>query len=336
MVTSRDVAKVAGVSQATVSRVLAGSSAVTGSTKGRVLAAIQATGYVPDVRARAMKTSRSGNVGVVVADLKNPYYPEILEELDRSLSRHGLRMSVWVSHHRTEGPDSESAALRAIRSRSVDGVIFTSITPELAELREALDLGSPVVLLNRKAHGLHVDAVVSDNLRGGELLTHLLLDHGRDHPAFIGGAPTASTSSDRLEGYSAALRARGRPVLESRIVLGTYSYNFGFTAMERLLQVDPLVDGVVCSNDILAFGALDAARSMGHAVPEALWVVGFDDVQMSDWRAFDLTTVAIDMEQLAEDATRLLLQRLDHPGRAPETVTLSPELVVRGSAPFLI
>ncbi len=334
MVTSRDVAKLAGVSQATVSRVLSDSPAVTSTTKRRVLAAIQASGYVPDVRARAMKTSRSGNVGVVVADLSNPYYPEVLEKLDNSLSSRGLRMSVWVTDGATGASGGESAALRAIRSRSVDGVIFTSITPGLPELREALELGSPVVLLNRKAPELDVDAVVSDNVRGSELLTRRLLDHGRTRPAFVGGAPTASTSSDRLEGFTAALRAHGLPVVEHRIVLGRYSYGFGFESMQRLLQTDPSIDSVVCSNDILAFGALDAARSLGRAMPNGLWVAGFDDVQMSSWHSFDLTTVGIDMNRLAQEATRLLLQRLDEPSRAAEVVTLAPELIIRGSAPF--
>jgi LacI family transcriptional regulator len=334
MVTSRDVARVAGVSQATVSRVLSDNPLVTDATKQKVRDAIRAIGYVPDLRARAMKTSRSGNIGVVVTELSNPYFSEVIEVLDRSLSAHGYRVNVWVTGQ-SDRSEAESAALRAIRERSVDGVIFTAITPDLPELREAREKGSPVVLMNRRAPGLEFDAVVSDNVRGGEVVARLLVENAREQLAFIGGSPTASTASDRLEGYARELRAQGVVLPSARVVLGTYSYQFGFDAMSRLLEENDGIDAVFCSNDILAFGALDAARAHGLAVPDDLWVVGYDDVRMSAWRCFDLTTVRLDTKLLADEATRLLTQRLQDPARPAEVVSLSPELVIRGSAPLM-
>lgn len=332
MVTSKDVARVAGVSQATVSRVLSDSPLVTEKTRERVLAAIEQTGYAPDQRARAMRTSRSGNVGVVVAELSNPYFSEIIEALGRSLTASGYRMNVWVTDRSDD--ETDGAALRAIRERSVDGVIFTAVTPDSPELRAALDQGHPVVLMNRRAAGLECDAVVSDNVRGGALIARLLLQSGRRHPAFIGGNPAVSTANDRLAGYAQVFHDHGIDVDVDRVRLGKYSYHFGYDAMNDLIDSGREIDAVFCSNDILAFGALDALRSRGLRVPEDVWVVGYDDVRMAAWRSFDLTTVRLDVNALAEQSTQLLIRRLLDTARTPEVIHLSPEMVVRGSAPF--
>lgn len=334
MVTSKDVARVAGVSQATVSRVLSDSPLVTEKTRERVLAAIGQTGYIPDLRARSMRTSRSGNVGVVVAELSNPYFSEIIEALNRSLTVGGYRMNVWVTDRIDKDIDGDGAALRAIRERSVDGVIFTAVTPDLPELRAALDQRHPVVLMNRRAAGLECDAVVSDNVRGGALIARLLLRSGRTRPAFIGGSPTASTASDRLAGYSGVLADQQIEFGDDRVRLGSYSYEFGFAAMSELIAAGTEIDSVFCSNDILAFGAIDAARHAGLRVPEDLWIVGYDDVRMSAWRSFDLTTVRLDVTALAEQATQLLARRILDAASPPQVVHLSPEIIVRGSAPF--
>lgn len=144
MVTSQDVARLAGVSQATVSRVLQGSAKVSPATRERVLAAMKQSGYHPNAAARAMRTRRAGTVGVVVADITNPFYPQLLEAVGDELDRAGHRMTLWNS----TGP-REASALEAIREGAVDGLLFTTVTEVSKPLEEALQRGEPVVLLHR-------------------------------------------------------------------------------------------------------------------------------------------------------------------------------------------
>lgn len=164
MVTSRDVAQLAGVSQATVSRALSSSSKITPETKARVQAEMEALGYVPHAGAQAMKTRRTNTIGVVVADITNPFYPEVLDELTKTkeLEAAGYRVVIWNA-----GGGSHHGALSAIRERAVDGVIFTTATEESPELHAALEWDSPIVLINRVVDGLECDQVTSDNLSGG-------------------------------------------------------------------------------------------------------------------------------------------------------------------------
>jgi LacI family transcriptional regulator len=324
MVTSRDVAAAAGVSQATVSRVLADAATVSETTRARVLAAVEQVGYVPNLTARTMKTGRTGTVGVVVADLTNPFYPQLLEALGRALDAAGRRLSVWVA----DGPKN-SAALQAIRERSVDGVVFTTVVEESAELRSALDRQSPLVLVNRLLPEVACDQVGSDNVAGGALVAQYLLAHGRRRIAFLGGEPSVSTTRDRLTGFRDHLAAAGAPLAAA--AHGTYTYASGRAGALQLLTDAAPPDALFCSNDLLAFGALDAARERGLRVPEDLWVVGYDDVEQAGWGSMSLTTVRQDVDRLAATAAELLLARMDSPGAPPRHVTLEPELRVRGS-----
>ncbi len=326
MATSRDVARVAGVSQATVSRVLSGEGAVRPATREKVLAAVEAVGYSLNAAARSMRTGRSNTVGVVVADLENPFYPQLLAALTARFDERGLRTAVWVS-----GGERNDAALQAIRQGTVDGVVFTTATERSRELRDALDRHSPLVLVNRTVDGVAADQVVSDNVRGAALVADYFIAHGR-RAGFIGGTEDASTSVERLAGFRARLAAVGAELGSGQIAHGAYTRDSGYASMRALLTSEGRTpDAVFCSNDVLAFGAIDGARSMGLRVPEDVWVVGYDDVDMSRWGAFDLTTVRQDTGALAEQAARLLVARIGDRARVEERIVLEPSLIVRGS-----
>ena len=158
MVTSRDVAELAGVSQATVSRVMSSSPKLSPATRARVQAAMETLGYVPHAGAQAMKTRRTNTIGVVVADLTNPFYPEVLDQLSRELDAAGFRVVIWNA-----GGGSHHDALKAIREHAVDGVIFTTATEDSLELQAAIEKNSPIVLINRVVEGLECDQVTSSN-----------------------------------------------------------------------------------------------------------------------------------------------------------------------------
>lgn len=327
--TSRDVAREAGVSQATVSRVLTAGTPVSEKTRARVMDAMTRIGYVPNRAARTMKTGRTGTIGVVVADLGNPFYPQLLEALSRSLDASDHRMTVWVS----DGGKNQ-AALDAIREGTVDGVIFTTVTEHSHELARALEQRSPLVLVNRTVEGADCDQVSSANRQGAGLIANYLVSHGRTRVAFIGGTPLASTTAQRLGGFSDRLARLGYPLPDELVAHGAYTHESGCRTAARLLHLNPGINALVCSNDLLAFAALDTAKAAGIRVPEDLWVIGYDDIQQASWQSLNLTTVRQDVAQLAAEATRLLLARLDDPDRPAIRVELEPTLVVRASSAF--
>jgi LacI family transcriptional regulator len=326
VVTSRHVAQVAGVSQSTVSRVLQGSSRVSPDTRERVLAAMKQAGYRPHAAARAMRTRRAGTIGVVVADITNPFYPELLEAVSRELDHAGQRMILWNS----TGP-SEAGALEAIREGSVDGLVFTTVTEESKPLEEALSQDEPVVLLHRGLDSRTCDEVVSDNISGARSVARYLTGAGHRRIGYLQGPSLPSTSVQRERGFREALADLGMPLDEQLVVRADFTHDTAHAAMRDLLQRDDPPTAVFCANDLTAFGAIDGALSLGRRVPEDVWVVGYDDIAMAGWDVFDLTTVRQPIATMARAAVRLLIERIDNPRLPPRRTEFPTELVVRGS-----
>lgn len=326
MVTSRDVARVAGVSQATVSRVLLDSKKVTEATRERVLAAMASTGYAPNAVARAMKTQRTGTVGVVVARITNPYYPEIIEALSGELAKAGQRMVLWAS----EGA-GDASALEAIRQGMVDGLIFTTVTEESAPLQEALSRRSPVVTLIRSVEGLDCDQVTSDNWHGSGGIARYFVGLGHRRVGFIGGPRGPSTSREREEGFRAGLAASGVALDGALTRYGDFSHADGRHHMRELLSSVEPPSAVFCVNDLTALGAIDGALSLGVRVPDDVWVAGYDDIPMATWDSFDLTTVRQPVSAMSALAVQLLLRRMADPSLSRHHHRYPSQIVVRGS-----
>lgn len=325
MVTSRDVAELAGVSQATVSRVMSSSPKLSPATKARVEAAMATLGYVPHAGAQAMKTRRTNTIGVVVADLTNPFYAEVLDELTRVLDVAGFRIVIWNA-----GGGSHHDALKAISEHAVDGVIFTTATEDSLELQAALEKDSPIVLINRVVESLDCDQVTSSNTEGGAAVADYLLAHGRTRVAFIGGAENASTSRDRGQGFLGRMAERGHPVPEQFRFQSGFSHDVSAQVMGRLLNRADRPQAVFCANDHMAFGALDALRA-NQVQPHECWVIGYDDVDMAAWSSFSLTTVRQPSREMARIGAQLLVERIHSPGIASRRVNFHYDLIVRGS-----
>jgi LacI family transcriptional regulator len=325
MVTSRDVAELAGVSQATVSRVMSSSAKLAPATKARVQAAMEALGYVPHAGAQAMKTRRTNTIGVVVADLANPFYSEVLDELTRELDAAGFRVVIWNT-----GGGSHDDALKAIGEHAVDGVIFTTATQDSLELQAAVEKNSPIVLINRVVDGLDCDQVTSTNTAGGSAVADYLLANGKTRVAFIGGTENASTSRDRGRGFLGRMAEQGHPVPEHLRFHGGFSHDVSAQIMDDLLGRADSPQAVFCANDHMAFGALDALRA--NRVPtQDCWIIGYDDVEMAAWGSFSLTTIRQPSREMARAGARLLLERIHSPGLPARQVSFNCELIVRGS-----
>ena len=324
--TSRDLARLAGVSQSTVSRVLTNHPLVSKETRARVLKVVEEQNYLANSTARAMKTGRTGTVGVFMSRLRSPFHSGLLDAIARTLASRGLQIIVWNLEH-----DPAEMAVQVIRQRVADGYIFTSATFASRPEKVAVKLGVPTVLIHRGLDDLRCDQVVGDNRSGASELVDHLVRSGHTRIGLITSRHHASTGRDREEGFRAALQAAGLNLPDAYVVRGGFDHQDGHAAVRELMALKTPPTGIFCITDILAIGAIDGARSIGLRIPDDLSVAGFDNVEMAAWESYNLTTVDQPTEALAETGTQLLVDRIVDPSRPPEVTTLPCQLVVRGS-----
>lgn len=327
----KDVALCAGVSIKTVSNVVNGHPYVTDATRQRVMAAIAELGYRPNLSARNLRRGRSGFIGLALPHIHAPYFAE----LARCLIHAAEQVSWKVLVEQTDGvPERELRVLQGVGDYLSDGVIFSPLAIDLDEFR-ATTRQVPLVLLGERAsHGL-ADHVGIDNVEAARIAVEHLTGLSRRRIAALGlqAHPEADVARFRLEGYRQALAGAGLPEDPDLLQLTPeYTREDGFAAMGRLLGLAEPPDGVFCFNDALAVGALHLLYERGVRVPDEIAVVGFDGIPEASFTAPALTTIAPNMQQLADRAVALLQRRIEQ-GDAAEWVDLRVDydLVVRQS-----
>ena len=329
--TSWTVAHAAGVSQATVSRALRGDPRVRPETRRRVVDAATRLGYVPNSLASSLATKSTRTVGVVVADLTNPFFPYLLTQVYDELQLMDYRVVLFTE--RTDIPTGQ-AALSRLLDRSIDGVLLTTATlgSRFGDLLRKR--GLPMVQLNRYMDGLDVDRVVSDNRGGAYAGGRFLLGLGHERIAVIRGPSNTSTSRDRVLGLSEALADAGHELDPHLSRDGSYSHQSGYQHTRDLLRLPHPPTAIFCGNDVVAFGAIDAARSLGVSIPRDVSILGFDDIPMAAWEVFQLSTVRQPFPEMARAAVRMLAERIEHPDDlGPGRVKLfATDLVKRSTA----
>ena len=323
--TSHDVALAAGVSQPTVSRALRGDPRVTDATRHRVQRAAASLGYVPSDRGRSLATRRTRRIGVVVEDLDNPFYLELLDHLHERLERADVRMIVLTPQR------NDPERVERLVDGSIDGAILTTTyldSPLPAQLRERR---FPFVLLNRVVDDPAVAACSVDNHHGAAVLTEELLGLGHRSIAAIFGPETTSTGRDREDGIRAALAAAAVALPDGRTRRGRFTYETGHRACADLLALRDRPTAILCANDVVAIGAINAVHGLGLRVPDDVSIAGFDDIAMAAWEVFRLTTVRQDLRRMAEAAVGIVLGLVEDPHGEPERVVLPAELVHRAT-----
>jgi LacI family transcriptional regulator len=323
--TSHDVARAAGVSQPTVSRALRGDPRVTEATRARVRAAAASLGYVPSDRGRSLSTRRTGRIGVVVEDLGNPFYLELLDVLHDRLEREHARMIVFAPGVR------DPERVEHLADGSIDGVVLTTTLLDSPLPAELTRHGFPFVLLNRIVDGVEADSCTVDNFAGAAAVAVAMLDCGHREIGAIFGPPETSTGRDREAGFRNALAERDAELDPALTRRGRYSFADGHQHMLGLLDQQSRPSAVFCGNDVIALGAMNAVLGRGLAMPRDLSLVGFDDITMAGWEAFRLTTVRQDIGLMGRTAIDLLLARLEEPDRPPQPVVLPAQLVRRST-----
>lgn len=322
----RDVAARAGVSAATVSRTLNGDSRVDPALQDRVRVAVEELGYRRNMLARNLRRRRLDAVGVIVSDIENPHFSEIVKVIEDEGFRAGYRVVVCGTN---ESSGKQSAYLRMLADERVAGVIISPSDPNGTEIADLLDAGIPVVAVDREVGDARADAVIADNVRGLVDATELLIRGGHERIAFIGGRRGVETSTERLAGYQQAMRRAG---LKSRTVVGEYRIDGGEAAMRRLLESPEPPTAVVVANNLMTLGALRAARDLGVEIPRDLALVGVDDPYWAAVVNPPITSLSQPVTAMAKAAISLLLARLSGDDSPPARSVHSMRLVVRASS----
>jgi LacI family transcriptional regulator len=327
LVTIKDVAREAGVSVATVSRVWNDADFVSPETRQRVAEVAARLGYSPHGAARSLITRTTFALGVLLPDLYGEFFSEIIRGIDHVAQAAGYHILVSSSH---ESKDEIDAALRSMRGR-VDGMIIMSSDLEAQRTLQALQGSFPVVLLNGGAEATAFDTITIENHEGAREMTRHLLARGHRRIAMIGGPQRNYDAAERLRGYETALRENGIGIEKSLIVQGDFSELSGHRAVERLLALERQPTAIFAANDSMAIGALSALRENSLRVPEDMAVAGFDDIPLARYMNPPLSTVHVDISQLGERAAALLLSSLQKSTRLREHLQLSTTLVIRAS-----
>ena len=327
-VTSLDVARHAGVSQSAVSRVFTPGASVSQSMTDRVLAAADELGYRPNVLARSMITGKSRLIGLVVAYLDNQFYPEILEKLSTSLQQRGYHVLVFMAQQTAGNIDD---VLEEILDYQVDGIVLASVAMSslLAERCDAA--GIPVVLFNRAQQEDRFSTVTSDNFAGGKALAEFLVAGGHRRIGYIAGWEGASTQRDREAGFCAGLAEHGHKLFARGV--GDFRTETAANAARAMFSASEFPDAVFVANDHMAFAVIEELRgNLRLRVPEDVSVVGYDDVQLSRWSSFDLTTVRQPSGEMVAETVAALMAQIEDGETEPRRVKIDGPLVVRGSA----
>lgn len=291
-VNARDVARVLGVSQSMVSRAFDPRGRVSPENRARILEAAERLGYRPNVIARSLSTRRSGIVALVMGGLENPFYGELLDRLAMALDGAGFRSLLF----RVPPGQDVDCQLPALRQYNVDALIVASASISSRIADEWRRDSRRIVLINRTVLGASVPSVSCDNAAGARQLMDLLIDTGHRRIVYVAGPQHTSTNRGREVGMLARLMERDCPLV-GRVDTTAFSFAAGHAAAEQALSARP--DAIFFANDILALGGMDCLRGkFGVSIPRDISVVGFDDIRMAAWPAYDLTTVRQPVEEM--------------------------------------
>ena len=326
-ITSLEVAKLAGVSQSAVSRVFTKGASASAVTIQKVKKAADKLGYRPNVLARAMITGKSHIIGLVVAYLDNQFYPEALERLSNALQAKGYHILIFTAPNSIDNIES---VVGDLMDYQVDGIIAASVSMSSSLAALCTKAGIPVVLFNRGQPGSGLSAVTSANVKGGYRATQSLIDAGHSRIAHIAGWNGSLTGTDRQQGFENAIA--NAQLLPFAIVDGMYDRDIAADAARRLMSSTTRPDAIFVGNDHMAFAVIDTIRFLGFTIPNDVSIIGYDDVPLAAWAAYDLTTVRQPVNRMVEAAVTTLLNQIEGDETYLQTIEIEGPLIQRGSS----
>lgn len=305
----KDVAREAGVSIATVSRVLNDVDVVNEDTKKKVLEAIKKLGYRPNIVARSLKTQRTKTIGILIPDISSQFYPEIVRGTEDVANIYDYNVMLCNSD---SDLDKEKEYLRVLKEKMVDGVLYmsSSLEPEILDLINELELAT-VLIESKDAEG-KLPSVTIDNEAAAYDATKHLIERGNKHIAYIGTSKNANNAwAKRYLGYESALKESSIEVKEELLYFGDLKSQTGYEAIDKILEKTD-IDAIFCASDEIAMGAINALRGKGISVPEDIDVIGFNDIYTASIFYPKLTTISQPMYDMGSVAMRMLIKLINH------------------------
>ena len=327
MASIKDVAKAAGVSTATVSRVLSNGAHVRPEVRERVMEAVAQLAYRPNLLARSLRSQQTNTIGLIVSDIRNPFFTAISRAVEDTAYEQGFSL---VLCNTDENPEKEAIYLNLMHDENVAGVIF-SPTRQTAANFTALKVTFPTVIVDRSIQDADVDVVLLDNVDAAYRLTTHLIENGYQRIGAICGE-TSSTGRERYAGFEKALRARDLSPIADHVKYVQPKIEAGYAAALKILDTTQPPAALLATNSLLAAGALQAIRERNLSIPGDIALVTFDETTWASLVQPPLTLIAQPTNEIGKTATELLLQRITDPHRPTRQVILKGQLLVRGSS----
>lgn len=331
-VTLKEVAELAGVSRSAVSRTFTDGASVSIKTRRKVEKAAEELGYTPNYLARSLTTRRTKLIGLISNNFHNPIFLEVFDQFTRKLQDRGLRPLLVNLSDETDPENS----VRMLRQYSVDAVVVASSTLPPGFTKAFKDAGVPVVnSFGRYSTAPEFHIVGIDNTECGRMAARALVSRGYGDVAFLGGPEMATSTQDRLAGFSEELEQHP-DIGFSHSFASAYSFEAGRDEMQRLLSLGAPADAYFCGDDVLSIGALSAIEDAGLKVPDDVGIIGLNDMEMAGWENINLTTIRQPVQQIIDSSVELIVSMLEDPNRYPEARLFPCEIVERGTLrPFL-
>ena len=330
-VTSMEVARLAGVSQSAVSRVFTPGASSSKKTNELVRKAALDLGYRPNVLARSLITGKSKIIGLVVAYLDNYFYPEALELLSGALQKNGYHVLIFMATNTSGNIDN---VVDEILDYQVDGIIAASVGMSTNLASRCSDAGVPVILFNRTQDDKRLSAVTSDNELGGQKIAQFLCDNGHNRIGYIAGWEGASTQRDREKGFTEMLKKNGQNIFAREV--GNFNSDETRQAARKMFTENEIPDAVFVANDHMAFVVMDVIRfELGLKIPDQVSVIGYDDVPISAWPAYNLSTVRQPANRMVAETVSILIDSIENNSTIPRRIEIDGPLIQRGSVKVL-
>ncbi|GGE53253.1 LacI family transcriptional regulator [Pullulanibacillus camelliae] len=321
-VTAKDVAKLAGVSQSTVSRVFFEGAMVSERTKKKVLAAAEELGYGPNEFARSLITNRTKIIGLVMKGVKNPFYPHVLKEFATAFKRLGY--SILFVH--TNNDEIQKDDIMTLLNYKVAGVIITDATLSLKVTEDFKANKIPLVFFNRKAGMKDFFSVCTNNYEASRHIAEFLIQKGCEDMVYISGNHDTSTSREREMGFVEVLKKHH---VHYKKYTSDYTFAGGYTTGQQMVTENKVPSGIFVANDIMALGVLGALRENGISIPETTKVIGFDNIDMSAWPTNSLTTWEQPIVEMVEQTVRYMMAEIKEYSGVSGNIEVQGRLVER-------
>ncbi|MFA6621824.1 MAG: LacI family DNA-binding transcriptional regulator [Candidatus Caldatribacteriota bacterium] len=324
----RVLAAKAGVSINTASRAINDKPDINPLTKEKILRIAREIGYVPNASAVALRTQKTRTLGVIIADNNNPFYAEVLSGIEAEAKANNYH--IILTNTRRDYQEEENA-IELLLGKQVDGLLIAPVQEKNEDIYKLIDSKIPFVVVGRDYEDLSIDAVYSDELKGGYIATEYLIKKGFKNISYIGGYTYKSPARRRLEGYKKALTDYGIPIKENLIKIGDIDIKDGYNQTKDMFDQGINFQAIFAYNDMMAFGAVKAIKERGLEIPGDIGVVGYDNILFSSLVSPPLTTVNLKKDELGRESVRLLLSKINGHRKKNKKIVLDVDLLIRGT-----